>query len=233
MKSLPEINVLPVHNLKLLVMDKDISFSPFNVQQEKALLVALEENITDDIIRNYENILNSCLNDKIDWESLSVVDYLTLIINIRAKSKGENIELTKKECKKCKKPFDISINVEDSLKYGNVDNKKDIIKIADKLSFELSPLNYKFLYGLEKIQDEMDMYIHTAKHCISKVFWGNDIYKPSPDELAEKVIKNLRRYDLEEIFKKCGELINIYMDIEYVCPFCDEKENMVMYDFLK
>jgi len=233
MKSLPNINVLPVHELKLPVLNKQICFVPFNIEQEKSLINALDDEKTNDIIRNYEQVLKSCLKTDLDWDNLSVVDYITLVIWVRAKSKGESIDLIKKECKGCKKSFEFSIKIEDAIKFKNMGVVKKIVKITDDLSFEIEPLNYKFLFDIDKIKNEMDMYVHTAIHCISKVFWQKEIYKAEPEELEEKVIKKLRKMDLEKLFKTYGDLVTVFMEVEYVCPHCEEKEKVVINNFLK
>lgn len=230
---MPEINILPVHTARLPVMGIDAEFNPFNVEQEKALIAALEEDNPDDIVRNYEAILKSCIRTRLDWDRLTVIDYIALVISIRAKSKGEALALRKKECTECKNPFEFSVGIDQALRFTNEGNKKGIVRITDELSLEVSPLSYRFLYGLSGITDEMDLYVHTAAHAISKVFWGKDIYTPGPDELKEKVIRNLTRVNLEDIFRSYQDLVSMHLDIEYVCPSCGHKENQVVKDFLK
>jgi len=233
MKSLPNIDILPTHEVKLPVLNKKVNFAPFNIEQEKSLITALDDENPNDIIRNYEQVLKACLKSDLDWDNLSVVDYITLVIWIRAKSKGESIDLVKKECDGCKKPFDFSVKIEDAIKFKNLGVIKKIVKITDDLAFEIAPLNYKFLFDIDKVTNEMDMYAHTAIHCISKVFWQKEIYKAEPEELEEKVIKKLRRMDLEKIFKKYGDLVTVFMEVEYVCPMCGKKEKVVINNFLK
>lgn len=234
MKTMPEINVRPVYTVELPVLDMEAQYNPFTVEQEKALITALENDNPDDIVRNYEAILRSCLKSDIDWDNLSVVDYVTLVIAIRSKSKGEALNLKKKECAECEKSFEFSINIEESLVYERLDKKKEVVTIADNLALEISPLSYRFLYGLDKVADEMDMYIHTAAHCISKVIWGKDIFpNPSAEELKTKIIRNLTKGNLEDIFKEYGKLVGMHLEFKYVCPSCGHEEEVVVRDFLK
>lgn len=235
MKQMPEINILPVYTLTLPVMKKEIHYNPFNVQQEKALLISLEDNNPDDIIRNYENILRTCIMTEIDWDKLTIVDFIVLVINIRSKSKGDTLELQKKECinKECKQSFEFSVSIEDSIKYDNKDKLKTVVNINEDLSFELSPLSYKFLFGLDKIEDEVDLYIHTTLHSITKVFWKKDIYTPDKESLRDNVIINLRRRDIKKIFVEYKKLITSYLEINYVCPICGEKETVKIDNYLK
>jgi len=233
LKTLPNINILPTHTILLPVLNKEVDFSPFTVEHEKAIITALDGNDTNAVIKNYESVIKSCLKTELEWDSLSVVDYINLIIFIRAKSKGENIELRRESCSKCKEPFEFSINIEDAVKHKNVGCVKEVIELSNELSLEIAPLNYKFLYGLDKVKTEMDMYVHTAAYSISKVFWNNEIFIASPEDLKQNVIKNLRRSDLEKIFKKYADLATIYMEVEYKCPSCGEAEKEVINNFLK
>lgn len=233
MKRFPEINVLPTYSVHLRVLDQEIEYTPFTVEQEKALITALEDNKTDDIIRNYETILKQCVKDDIDWNELSVVDYLTLVISVRSKSKGEALELTKKACDKCKQPFDFSVDVTETIEYDNTKTLSAMAKLSEELTVEVKPLGYKFLYGLGGIENEIDMYIHTAAHCISKIFYGKDIYRADPDVLRKKLIKNLRQSDLEKIFMEYSKLITLKMNVHIVCPHCGTEENIIVDDFLK
>jgi len=231
--NLPQnINVLPIHSVKLNVMGKKVNFNPFTVQQERGLIIAMEEENADNIIKNYEEILKGCLKEDIDWNNLSMIDYLTLVLAIRSKSKGENIDLTKKSCDSCQKNFDFSVSIDDSMTFTNADCLKEIVKITDELSFEIAPMNYRFLYGLEEVKTELDMYIHTAAHAISKVFYQNNIYKATPEELKESVIVNLRQVDLENIFKTYNKLIAMHLEVIAVCPHCAHEDKMVIKNFL-
>ena len=232
-KTMPEINVLPVYTATLPVLGQEIEYSPFNVQQEKALITALESDDSDDVVRNYEKILRSCVATEIDWDGLSVVDYIMMVVNIRSKSKGETVNLRKQACKKCSNPFDFAVDVSESLVVVNDDKKKEVLQVAPGLSLEISPLKYRFLYGLAGVKDEMDLYMHTAAHAVSKVIWNGDIFKPGPDELKAKVLKNLTKGNLEDLFKAYGRLVTVQLEIKYVCPSCGQEDTQVVKDFLK
>ena len=221
---LPSINTLPIHEIELKVLNKKIKYSPFTVEQEKNILMALESEAINDLINNYIQVLNICVQDELDWDSLSIVDFINLIINIRSKSKGENLELQKK-CEKCGKNFDQTVLIEDVLKYKNENNLKDTIKINEELTLELKPLSHKFLYDLDTLKEEISLYIHTAAYSISKLMFKGKIYKiDDVEELKEKILSKLTYKHLNDIFKKCSNFVTLYLSVEFKCPHCGEME---------
>lgn len=234
MKSLPNINILPVHTTRLEYMGKEISFNPFTIQQEKGLLMALESNDNSDIIKNYQAVINDCIKDDINWNELTLVDFINLIVNLRAKSKGEKLSLKKEKCSKCNKPFEFYIELDESIKYKNKENKTDKIKFNENLTLELKPLNYNYLIDLDKQKDEIDLYRHTAAYAISKVIYNDDIFKITDyEKLKENVLNNLTLENLKDIFKKCENLISIQLEINSECPFCQNKEKSNVDNFIK
>ena len=232
--SLPEINILPVHEIELKVCDRTIKFVPFTVEQERNILMALESNEINDLLNNYIQILKSCIQDEIDWDNLSTVDFINLIVAIRSKSKGELLELKNPKCSNCEKTYDQSFLIEDSIRYKNEKHKKDVIKISDDLTLELKPLDYKFLYNLDKMKNEIDLYIHSASYSISKIIYKEKIFKITDiNELKEKIVSKLTLGNLTEIFKKCKDFITIHLVIDFKCPHCNHQETVDMDNFLK
>ena len=237
MKSmLPDIDVLPIHEVKLEVMEKVVKYKPFTIDQEKMLLMALEGGNVNDIINNYKSVINSTVIDPIEWDNMSLVDFVCLVINLRSKSKGQNLELKREKCKNCEKPYENTIPIENSLEYKDKDNKKTTFRVHDKLSFELKPISHNFLYGLDTLVDEIDLYKHTAVHSISKIMYDSKIYKidfDNVEEVSEKVISKLSLSILTDMFKKCKEMISLRMVINFVCPFCKTEEKIELDDYLK
>ena len=232
---LPEIDILPVHEVNLEVIGKVVKYKPFNVEQEKALLMALESENINDIINNYKAVVDTVVMDEIDWNNLSMVDFINLIIHLRSKSKGENLEFEKK-CNECGKSFDIILPINEVLKYENVDVKKVVLKIHDKLTLELSPIKYFYLYDFDKLKNEIDVFIHTAVHSISKIIYNGSIYKvglENMDEIKEKIVSKLSLSILADIFKKCKEMISLHMVFKFKCTHCEKEEVLNFDDYLK
>lgn len=92
-KPLPKIDV-PVYTVKMPSSGKEIKVRPFNVKEEKLLLMASESDNLDDIVTTVKQVINNCIvrgDFNIDKVPFFDVDFL--FIFLRAKSIGESIEV--------------------------------------------------------------------------------------------------------------------------------------------
>ena len=88
---LPKID-LPIHELKLVSRPEPIKFRPFLVKEEKLLLMALQSDDEDTILKTIKQVINNCLVDNIDIDKIPIFDIEYLFLNIRARSIGEKVE---------------------------------------------------------------------------------------------------------------------------------------------
>jgi len=71
-----------------------VEYRPFLVKEEKILLMALEGNDREEIIRTVEQIFNNCIKTEgIDFKNLASFDFEYLMLKLRSKSVGEVVEL--------------------------------------------------------------------------------------------------------------------------------------------
>ena len=70
---LPKLNTI-TYSLKLPSNDKEITFRPFTVEEEKILLMAQESNDNADILRAMRQIINNCVQTEIDVSKMPTFD---------------------------------------------------------------------------------------------------------------------------------------------------------------
>lgn len=91
--SLPKID-LPIYELSIPSTGQTINVRPFTVKEEKLLLIALETNEIDDIIKTTKQIINNCiLTEGVNIDKLPFFDVDYIFIFLRAKSIGETVEV--------------------------------------------------------------------------------------------------------------------------------------------
>lgn len=83
----------PKYSLKLNSTGENIHFRPFLVREEKALLIALDENDPSLIMKSIADIISSCCEGIKNPLELPIYDVENIFLNIRAKSVGEVIHL--------------------------------------------------------------------------------------------------------------------------------------------
>ena len=97
--SLPKIAVKN-YTTTLPVSKKRVTYRPFLVKEQKILLSAVEETrnnknvneVQSHLLNNFKNVMSNCIvSSKIDMDSLSVVDFNYLFLQIRIASSGESV----------------------------------------------------------------------------------------------------------------------------------------------
>jgi hypothetical protein len=75
---------VPIYNVKLLSTGKSLRFRPFTVKEEKLFLMANEGEDLTTIVDTIKQILNNCILDEFQADSLPLFDIEHLFLNIRA-----------------------------------------------------------------------------------------------------------------------------------------------------
>ena len=102
--ALPVLNA-PTYELTLTSSGETIRYRPFLVKEEKILLMALESNDEQEMMRSMKQIISSCVMSDIDVEKLPIFDIQYLFLSMRSVSVGEEIVL------RFKHPDDLNSNL--------------------------------------------------------------------------------------------------------------------------
>jgi len=96
--------IIAVPNYELTVPSSGqvVNFRPFLVKEEKILLIAMESDDEAEMANAITNIINNCITEDLDVTSMPMFDIEYIFLKLRAKSKGEEIDLSF-DCGKCKK----------------------------------------------------------------------------------------------------------------------------------
>ena len=86
--ALPKLTT-PTYELEVPSSDEKISYRPFLVKEEKILLMAMESEKNEDIVRAVEQIVSECTFNKVNISTMPMFDVEYIFLNIRAKSIGE------------------------------------------------------------------------------------------------------------------------------------------------
>ena len=92
----------------------EIEYRPYNVGEEKLLMVALESKDQSMIIRTLRDVMEGCIYDTVDFNKFTVFDFEKLFLALRAKSVGEIVDLELKcQNTECNAVNPVSINLEE------------------------------------------------------------------------------------------------------------------------
>lgn len=196
---LDTINTNPVFTAKIPSTKKQFKFRGYTSGEEQALLVAKESNNVDIMIENTKKTIQECTFGEVDPELLSAFDVEWILLMLRAKSVGEEIELTLK-CTKCEKTNDAIINIDD-IKMPTVQKNGNVVELNDKVSVIMKYPGFDVLQIFTK--EEADMF-EILGSLVSQVVNGDDVIEVnelSPEEVTRfirgmnsKTIKKLTKF---------------------------------------
>jgi len=199
--GLPKIAV-PEYSLTLPSTGEELKYRPFLVKEEKLLLIAMESEDEKQIIASTKTVITNCVFGDINVDKLPVFDVEYIFLWLRARSKGEVIEL-KYKCPDCQGPIPVIFNVEDVkihkseehinkieltdnvgvvLKYPTLDTA-EVKKGED--SSDIDVLLKTILLTIDYIYDEDKMY-STKDHTEEEM---NDFLESLNDDQFQKIGK--------------------------------------------
>jgi len=199
--------VVPTYELILPSTEKTIKFRPFLVKEEKLLLLALlESGNNKEITTAIKTILTNCILTKgIKVEALPTFDIEFLFLNIRAKSVGEEVDLTVYCPDDEETEVKISIDLED-IKVKKNPEHTNKIKINESMILELKyPSLDQFIrnnFDLEGITTEQSFDL--IVDCIDKLYDEDEVYafsdytkqewKDFLEQMNSSLFKNIEKF---------------------------------------
>jgi DNA-directed RNA polymerase subunit M/transcription elongation factor TFIIS len=233
---LPKIDV-PIYNVKLLSTGKSLRFRPFTVKEEKLFLMANEGEDLTTIVDTIKQILNNCILDEFDIDSLPLFDIEHLFLNIRARSIGEVVNLKykcnndvldeeTKEEKKCNNVVQIDLNVLD-IQPKKQEGHTNKIEITEKLGVVMKYPNFETLKKFKDVE-EADSIIKMTVSCIEYVYDADKIYyaKDTTEEELVEFVESMQSKDLERIKNFFDTMPKIKKDVDFKCNKCGHEEKI-------
>ena len=233
---LPKIDV-PIYNVKLLSTGKSLRFRPFTVKEEKLFLMANEGEDLTTVVDTIKQILNNCILDEFDIDSLPLFDIEHLFLNIRARSIGEVVNLKykcnndvldeeTKEEKKCNNVVQIDLNVLE-IEPNKQEGHTNKIEITEKMGIVMKYPTFEILKKFNE-ESQADSIIKMTTSCIDYVYDADSIYYAkdfTENELVE-FIESMQAKDLEKIKTFFDTMPKIKKDIDFKCNKCGHEEKI-------
>jgi hypothetical protein len=221
MSDLMNLISLPTYTVKIPSTNKPIHFRPFVVKEEKILLIAQESKDPNQIYAAIKNIFQSCIKEKIDFETLTYFDIEYIFIQLRMKSMGEIVEIIVKD-PETKERFETQMNLE-KIEIKNIKNKKDFtIKLSDDIAVTMKYPNLNIMNSIkldsnENISDGVIMMICNS---IDTIFTKNEAInvKEKTQEEIIQFVENLPKSMFDKITSFFDKLPYIVYEDEFITP---------------
>ena len=238
---LPKIEV-PIYDLQLLSIKDKIKFRPFSVKEEKLFLMAQEaedDGKQETILNTVKQVVNNCLVTELNIDNLPTFDLEYLFLNLRAKSVGEEVELSyncnntyvkevdgKKEEIKCRNVVKFMVNLlEIKPEYGKNHDLK--IPVDEKLGIMMKyPSVSTVVKHAKKTESQalFDIIVDSVDYIYDK----EEIYysKDTPRKEIEEFIETIPSDKLENIKNFFETMPKIKHLEKFSCNKCGYEENL-------
>ena len=197
--ALPKLNT-PTYSLVLPSTGEEIKFRPFLVKEQKLLMLAQESEDNKEMLDTVVKIVSSCTFNKVDPTHSPLFDIEYVFLKLRAKSVGENVEVTllcpdDEETYTTKKINLDKIEIEVDESHSNEIQLTEQIKLIMKYP-QMSDMNQI------NTQDnsQINLVFSVLKHCILEVQDGDTSYQKV--DISDKDLEEfIDSFDTEQFEK--------------------------------
>ena len=218
-----------VYHTTIPSTEQTIKFKPFLIKEHKALLLAQQSEDQQVMVDTLKEVARSCIMDKVDIDSLAIFDLQYLLLQIRAKSVGEMVDLIF-SCDTCtddKAKVKINFDLTQMEVTRHPDHNKKI-KLFDETGLVLKYPNLDNITAFDQLDpDDISGIFNLIIDSIDYVFQGNEIYyakEQTHGELSE-FLDNLTSEQFASIVKFYETMPRLRQDVKYRCPVCLKEHN--------
>lgn len=209
----------PIYKIKVPSLQKDHSFRPFLVKEEKLLLMAKESGNQADMLTAIKQIVNNCSLDKnLDIDKLSIFDLEYLFLKIRAFSIDNIVKISYRD-NEDNSVYDFEVNLNE-VEVVFPEKVVNTIKINEEAGLIMKYPSASLYDDKEFFNTKENHYFELILRCVDKIYVGDEIYEVrdiSKQEL-ESFIENLG----VGVFKEVNEFLVSAPKLNYTLSYTNK-----------
>ena len=211
---LPKIDQ-PLFDMTIPSTGKKILFRPFLVKEEKILLIAQQSENDSEIIRAIKQILNACIQEELDIDSLAIFDLEYMFLKLRARSVNNVVKLSYRDIEDGEL-YDFELDLDTiEVKMPKVINSK--IEINDTVGMTMKYPAASITDRMKDFENEVDLMTFFIVNCIDSIYDEDNVYVASEFSEAEitEFLDGLDVMSFEKIRQFFESVTRLYHKIEY------------------
>lgn len=234
---LPKID-LPTFALTIPSNGQEIIVRPFIVKEEKLLLIAAESKDVNEIISASKQVINNCIvSGEVDVDRLPFFDIDYLLIALRAKSVGENIDVNFTcnnvvDGEACNNIFSATIDVSNCEVKKNEEIGMDIT-LSGSLKMKMKYPTYAVMKQLGEETMVIEKKILLIASCVEQIIQKDAVYTTKDftrNELKE-FIEGLTQDQFTKLEKFVDNLPSFHIASSATCDKCGFNHKLKYDDF--
>ena len=220
--GLPKLNSAN-YELSLPSTGATIKYRPFLVKEQKALMIAQESEDDKVIESTFAQIINDCVEDKVDPYKMPMFDIEYVFLKIRSKSVGEIAELRVT----CPDDGETTVNFSVPLEEVGVQMKEDhtnVITLTDDINVVMRYPCLGDMKGFNALGETKSLF-EMVKRCIHEVHDGEEVYHrvDMSEKDLESFIDSMSSKNFESIGEFFSSMPKLSYDLEVINPKTEVK----------
>ena len=229
--ALPQAQA-PRYKLTIPSTNKSVTYRPFLVKEEKALLIAQQSEDPDTMIETLKAVIESCITDKVNVNDLAIFDIEYIFTQLRAKSVGEIVDIILKcdTCEDDKATVKYSID----LTKVKVEVPKGHQKTIPLFNDVGVVMKYPTLDILKKMETlgtgDIEIIFEIICQCIESIYDSEEMF-PTKEQKIEEVrefVNNLTQAQFTKLQTFFETMPKLEEKIKYMCPVCKKDHEKVI-----
>ena len=222
--ALPQLNAAR-YTTVIPSTGQEIEYRPYLVKEEKILMLAMESNDQQQIVKAIKDVLDNCIyNEDVNINRLAMFDLEFLFLQLRSKSVGESVQLRAK-CEKCDELTDTVLDISE-VKPPVQERDANVIELTKNIGITL---RYPTIKDVEKFQEEdlksMDGLVKLIIQLIDTIYDEDNVYdaeKESKKDLMD-FIDGFNNEQFVRVAKFFETLPAMTHTLEFDCVSCGAK----------
>ena len=226
--ALPKLDV-PFFDLDLPISKRKIKYRPFLVKEEKILLIAQESADADALVNALIQIVNNCVVDDLDVESLPMVELEYIFLNLRAKS-VDNKQTIKLIDTEDEQSYEVDV-VFDEVKI-QIQEIQEKIELTDEVGLIMKVPNVGRMLKIQtaaNTDNPADTVIAVFKACIDKIYDSENVYESSDHSTEEmdEFVAQLTSEQFKRVQAFFDSLPKLKHELKYTNSLGNERSYML------
>lgn len=225
--ALPKLST-PKYMTKVPSTGKEVEFRPYQVKEEKMLMMAAESQDERQIIGAMKDLITACTFGALDINKLTMFDLEYVFVKLRSKSVGETTTVGM-TCTECNEKTDIKVSLEEV--EVNVDKNLDSkIELSDGVGVTMRYPGINDMMDIGGEQTDVDKMMSMIRASIDTIYTSEEVFniKEQSSTEVDEFIDSLTSKQFSKIREYLEKMPTAQMNIEYECEHCNAKNNQVI-----
>jgi len=225
--NLPKIET-PKYQLTIPSTEREVSYRPFLVKEEKILLIAQEAGGEADLLAAMKDVVTSCTFGEVNVSNLASFDLEYIFLKLRAKSVGEEAELGIK-CDDCGEVNKVTVNL-DAIEVTKGTPLPKKIQLTDTIGIVPQHIKVADLIKITKKTDKGDILTSSIAASIENIYDENNVYPISEasDSDIKEFIESLNKEQIEKVEKVVTGAPKLQETLSFTCQKCGAENEKIL-----